>query len=91
MQQITRKFDNRYAFRAGSVCCVYNVERSGEEVLLQGFETEGCTLLFSHCISFLSQQEMQVRRFAQILVESQTLPRMMIELAEEYFSSAFFD
>ena len=91
MQQIATRFDNEYAFCAGSVHCVYKVERRGEEVHLSGLETEGDALLSRYSLSFSRDQEKQVCEFARILAESQTLPRMMIELAEEYFSSAFFD
>ncbi len=69
----------------------YHVECSGEYVLLHGLETENEVLLFKACISFSREQEMQVRIFARNLAESETVPRMMIELAEEYFSSASFD
>lgn len=91
MQQIATRFDNEYAFCAGSVQCVYKVERRGEEVHLSGLETEGDALLFRRSLRFSRDQEKQVCEFARILAESQTFPRMMIELAEEYFSSAFFD
>lgn len=91
MQQIAKRFDNGYAFYTGSFCCVYNVEKTVEGVILWGRETEGDTLVFSAHIFFSLEQEVQIRIFARSLAESKTLPRMMIELAEEYFSSASID
>ncbi len=91
MQQITKEFDNGYAFCAGSLFCVYQVEKTADKVILFGKETQGDTLVFRERIFFSLEQEMPVRRFARALAESQTFPRMMIELAEEYFSSALLE
>lgn len=71
--------------------CVYVVEKTGECVVLSGKEAEGNHLVFVDRVAFPLELEAQVRNFARALSESQTLPRMMIELAEEYFSSAVFE
>lgn len=91
MQRNARRFDKGLAFCTDSVCCTYVVERVGEEVILRGFETEGDAAVYSNRLSFSQEQERQVRNFVRDLAESKTLPRMMVELAEEYFSSTVFD
>ena len=91
MLQIAKEFDQNYAFYADTCQCVYTVTRTEDSVALSGKESVGETITFGVKILFSAEQELQVQNFARFLAESKTFPRMMIELAEEYFSSASFD
>ena len=91
MRQIAKEFDIDYVFYADPFRCVYTVTRTAEGVMLTGKESEGEAIAYVAHLRFSEEQEPQVQSFVRFLTESKTFPRMMIELAEEYFSSAFFD
>ena len=91
MRQIAKEFDIDYVFYADPFRCVYTVTRTAEGVMLSGKEFEDEIIAFSAQILFSDSQELQVQNFARFLTESKSFPRMMIELAEEYFSSASSD
>lgn len=71
--------------------CVFRIVKQGEELLLIGEEKENGVITFRTELSFSLFQKHTVESFAASLADSRTFPRMMIELAEEYFSSACFD
>ena len=56
-----------------------------ERVILRGEEFLDGERIYSKEFSLPLEDEMKVRAFYEILLESRTYPRMMEELAEEFF------
>lgn len=73
-------------FCADTLVCSFRLARKNGSVLLYGEETENGKTIFRLVLSFSLQQEREVKRFAHILSDSRTFPRMMAELAEDHFS-----
>ncbi len=80
-----------YQFRDGSRSCAFRIEEGDEGVTLIGEEWDGGAAIFCSTLSFSPYERNRAESFVRILAESKTHPRMMIELAEEYFSSASFE
>lgn len=74
-----------YAFRTGVSFCTYGLTREKNEILLEGKEAENGKTTFRLTLNFSSEEAKAVERFARTLADTQTMPRMMAELAEEYF------
>ncbi len=85
MESVEGQNNKRYAFYAGSLFCVYELVERGNEVILFGMESEQGTRERSDMLSFSNSQKKRAEAFMRILAQSRTLPRMMTELAEEYF------
>jgi len=78
----------KYGFQEGAHSCTYRIEAGEREILLQGEERNGGVLLSFEKLSFSPSEARIAESFVRDLAESRTYPRMMKELAEEYFSSA---
>ena len=89
MKEFLNQKGKSYRFFVGTLFCVFWTEERAGEMLLWGEETERGVVLYRDNLSFSHLDAHRVEKFAQILAESKTFPRMMKELAEEYFSSAF--
>ena len=85
MKQFEQNGGTEYVFVQGS--CAYWIEVRRKEVLLYGGERkQGKEAVYS-CVSFSEKQLCAVKAFAKELADTETHPCMMMELAEEYFSS----
>lgn len=76
----------RFVFYADTLACTFCLAREKGCVLLYGEEAENGKTVFSLMLSFSLRQERKVKSFVRTLVDSETFPRMMAELAEDYFS-----
>lgn len=74
-----------HRFYTGSVICTYRAVLKGDAVYLEGEERLNSRVIYYNTLTFPAIMIFQVRYFAAILAENHTLPRMMRELAEEYF------
>ena len=73
-----------FSFCISSRSFSYSVVTKGDEVLLCGQEAERGKATFSFVLSYAKSQRAAVEQFAENLAESETVPQMMRELAEEY-------
>ena len=63
----------------------YAISEDKDEVWISGEEIFQEKTIFQTSISFSSDEKERCFDFCRILVESRTFPRMMEELAEEFF------
>lgn len=82
---ITKNFDKEFVFHADTLRCSFRLQAGEGRVLLYGKEAENGKTTFRLMLSFSREQVMELEEFVQILLETKTYPRMMAELAEEYF------
>ncbi|MBE6712233.1 MAG: hypothetical protein E7580_01795 [Ruminococcaceae bacterium] len=80
--------NKKYGFCVGVICCSFWLKAAGKEVCLYGEEAENGNTIFRLKLSFSSEQADRADMFLRTLADTQTMPRMMAELAEEYFSAA---
>ncbi len=74
-----------HRFQCGSLVCTYRVMLQGDAVYLEGEERMKNHVLYYNSLAFPAIVVFQVRHFVSLLAENRTLPRMMKELAQEYF------
>ncbi len=63
----------------------YQITTGRKEVILRGEEIEKGEKVYSKALSFSVAEEEKAKEFYRLLLESRTFPRMMEELAEEFF------
>ena len=82
-----KKYSQRgkeFVFRMGATFCSYRITKEEKRVLLEGREAENGKTTFRLVLDFSSEEDKAVEHFAHTLAHTQTMPRMMAELAEEY-------
>ena len=83
---MTEEINECFVFRRDSLVCSFRMATEQREVLVYGEEAENGKTVFRCVLSFSRELAKEAKQFARILCESETFPRMMEELAEEYFA-----
>ena len=80
------EINEQFVFRRDTVVCSFCLETKENEVLLNGEEAENGKTTFRLVLTFSRELAKEAKQFARILCETETHPRVMAELAEEYFA-----
>ena len=84
MEKKSKGYGAELVFHTGAFSCTYRILKHAGEILLEGEEAENGKTTFRLVLAFSSEEVKAVERFARDLAATQTMPRMMGELAEEY-------